>query len=319
MCKNFNLISENVKNSAMLCVSVIVPSLFPFFIISEFLIYFAPNRYGKVTEFIYQKLFKFSKNTIPIFIIGLISGYPVGASAVLSSYQSGMISKNDAEELICFTNNSGPLFVICAVGSGMLGSIKIGLILYAIHISSAIFTGTIIGRTRKFIGNTSVSFKRKTFDTCIIENSFFKCIKISACVIFFSIVTLIIQKIFSGKMGIVISSLLEITNGISMVITNFKPDTALCIISFLLSFSGISVLMQVLAITQGKLSLKKYLIYKTISGLISAVLTAVYTLCTKSHYYIYNMKSIEILLPLMIITTYILLFFGLLIRVKKRL
>ncbi len=317
MCNNFDLIAQAVKKSVSLCISVIVPSLFPFFIISEFLICFAPSHYGKVVEGIYEKLFKFSKSTIPIFISGIICGYPVGAAGVCLAYQSGMLSKSDAEDLVCFTNNSGPLFVICAVGGAMLGSIKTGVILYIIHIASAIITGIIIGIGRKSINNKFLSFKTKTVDPCIIENAFFKCIKISGCVIIFSIVSLFVQKILNNKLGIIICSLLEITNGIHLIIPSFKAHTALCIISFLLSFSGISVLIQVLTVTQGKLSLKKYFIYKLISGLISAILTSVYAMHTKHQYYIYNMKSINILLPVMITTTFILLFLSLLLKSRN--
>ncbi len=259
-------------------------------------------------------LFKFSKNTIPIFISGLICGYPVGAANVMSAYQSGMLSKSDAEDLICFTNNSGPLFIICAVGGGMLGNIHTGLVLYIIHISSAIITGAIIGAGRKSFYNTSASIKRKSFDPCIIENSFTKCIKISGSVIIFSIITLIVQKIFNNKFGIVVSSLLEITNGIKSVITSFNTNATLCLISFLLSFSGISVLMQVLTVTKGMLSLKKYVIYKFISGLISSSITAVYTIQNTHQYYIYNMRPVKILLPVMIISTYILLILKLYVK-----
>ncbi len=49
------------------------------------------------------------------FIMGIISGYPVGASIVTEFRNSGECSKAEAERLLSFTNNSGPLFIIGTV------------------------------------------------------------------------------------------------------------------------------------------------------------------------------------------------------------
>ena len=45
-------------------------------------------------------------------ILGTISGYPVGAKVVCNLKKEKIISKIEAERLIAYTNNSGPLFIL---------------------------------------------------------------------------------------------------------------------------------------------------------------------------------------------------------------
>ena len=48
--------------------------------------------------------------------MGITSGYPVGAKVASDLYKDKLCSKIEAERLIAFTNSSGPLFVIGAIG-----------------------------------------------------------------------------------------------------------------------------------------------------------------------------------------------------------
>ena len=48
-------------------------------------------------------------------IMGTISGYPMGAKIVADLKEKESVNKVEAERLLAFTNNSGPLFVIGAV------------------------------------------------------------------------------------------------------------------------------------------------------------------------------------------------------------
>lgn len=48
-------------------------------------------------------------------IMGIISGYPVGAKIVTNFRKENICTKEEAERLLTFTNNSGPLFIIGTV------------------------------------------------------------------------------------------------------------------------------------------------------------------------------------------------------------
>lgn len=49
------------------------------------------------------------------FVLGLISGYPMGAKIVTDLRNNNNCTKDEGERMLCFTNNSGPLFIIGTV------------------------------------------------------------------------------------------------------------------------------------------------------------------------------------------------------------
>ena len=71
-------------------------------------------------------------------LLGTISGYPVGARITADLRKNKLISKNEAERLVAFTNNSGPIFIAGAVATGMLMDAKLGSILLTCHILGAV-------------------------------------------------------------------------------------------------------------------------------------------------------------------------------------
>ena len=46
------------------------------------------------------------------FVMGIISGYPMGAKIISKFKQQGICTNEEAERMLSFTNNSGPLFII---------------------------------------------------------------------------------------------------------------------------------------------------------------------------------------------------------------
>lgn len=76
-------------------------------------------------------------------IIGTISGYPVGAKVVCSLVRENKISKEEAERLLAFCNNSGPLFILGTVGIALFGNKTIGFILLITHILASLSVGII--------------------------------------------------------------------------------------------------------------------------------------------------------------------------------
>lgn len=76
-------------------------------------------------------------------IMGIISGYPVGAKIVANLKEQGVCSEIECERLIAFTNNSGPLFIIGTVGIGLFFDAKIGILLFISHLLACLTVGII--------------------------------------------------------------------------------------------------------------------------------------------------------------------------------
>lgn len=94
------------------------------------------------------------------FIMGIISGYPIGAKIACNFRQNNICSKEECERLLSFTNNSGPLFIIGSVGILMFKNTTIGILLFITHILACITVGVIFRFWKK--NKTSSDFKNSS-------------------------------------------------------------------------------------------------------------------------------------------------------------
>ena len=138
------------KNALVLWATCVVPSLFPFFVVTNVL------TQTKVVGFIGKLLDKFMRPLFNVpgiggfaFIMGLISGYPVGAKIVSDFRHNNLITKDEGERMLSFTNNSGPLFIISSVGISLFGDTKTGFLLLFTHVLSCITVAIILGKFSK--------------------------------------------------------------------------------------------------------------------------------------------------------------------------
>lgn len=300
-----------IKKGLSLWANSVVPSLFPFFVATEALMNTNfVNFLGRFLNKIMNPLFNIRGEGSFGFIMGLISGYPVGAKIACDFRENNICSKEECERLLSFTNNSGPLFIVGTVGISMFGNSTIGLLLLITHILASITVG-IIFRFWKFnlsspdySGNKNSNYrkyKNVTFSNLgevlgkSITNSISTILMIGGFIVIFSSIisilkssgiinsfVLLLTPIFnflhidnSFIYGI-LTGLLEITNGISSISSiNIKTISINIIITaFLLGFGGLSVLLQVLSITsKTDLSIKPYIYGKLLHGIIASFYT----------------------------------------------
>lgn len=285
---NFILLPKQCIGAAQaslrLCIETVIPSLFPFFAASSLFITLGlAALMSRFFSKIMRPVFNVSGSGSIALLLGIISGYPVGASASAELYKNGHISKTEAERLLAFTNNSGPLFILGVLGEGILKSNSMGIILYISHILSALLCGIIFrfyGRGRadstKFLSPSaeknisSVGASVAEAVSSATENM----LKVCGFVIFFSVVCAFIP---SGKLYPYIYSLFEITGGLN-ALSKLELDAGLklSLISFFLSFSGFSVMCQVSSfIAPCKLSMKPYLCGKIMQAIFSFYITKI--------------------------------------------
>ena len=301
---NSNMLAT--KSGLNLWANSVVPSLFPFLVATELL------SYTSVVTFLGRKLDKFMW---PIFnmpgtaayplVLGMISGYPIGAKTVCSLYSQGLFTKKEAEILLAYTNNSGPLFIIGTVGISMFGSSTIGFILLFTHILASISVGIIFGKflkSEKRMTNADfkkMSNKKVTFSSLgeVLSNSIINSIKtifmIGGFVVIFSVIISILRQsgainllsnifshFFSNSEFIsgIFTGIIELTNGLNVVsnihIKNLSVNILIC--AFLLGFAGLSIMFQILSIiSKEKLSIKPYIIGKVLQGILATLYTFV--------------------------------------------
>lgn len=303
------------KNGLTLWATCVVPALFPFFVVTNVL------TQTKVVSFIGRLLDKFMRPLFNVpgvggfaFVMGLISGYPVGAKIVADFKENNLVTKDEGERMLAFTNNSGPLFIISSVGISLFGDTKTGILLLLTHILSCITVGIILGKFSKKSDETfrknymqDYNYKSTTTNNVSLKNlgevlgksinsSIQTILLIGGFVVMFSVlisilnqtrILEIVAKFFAPILSFLgfdthfatplVSGILELTNGVNLVSDIHIKTISQNIIlcAFLLGFGGFSVLLQVFSIVaKAGLSIKKYFIGKLLQGIIAAVYTS---------------------------------------------
>ncbi len=140
-------LGQGVRKGISLCGELVVPSLFVFLCFSEWMCY---SENVQKVSFLLQPMFRliFGKEFqggVPL-LLCLIGGYPMGASALSILYKRGSISYAQVKNWSLWIFSPSPAFVITGVGKGMLGSLKIGTLLWCACVVSCLLTGVIICR-----------------------------------------------------------------------------------------------------------------------------------------------------------------------------
>ena len=284
-----------VSGALKLCVTAVIPTLFPFFVCSSLLIAFGLGEFGsRFLSGVMRPLFKVSGAGAVAVILGVVSGYPVGASCAVELYKTGKITKPEAERLLSFCNNSGPLFIIGTVGFAMNSSVALGGVLYIIHITAAISAGIIYAKisSKKNIENNLINplivdmspdkkpKKLIEFFGDAVSKSVITILNVCGFVVFFAVVEKTIPEFIGSPF---INSLLEITGGINgMSSMGIEPVLKFSLISMFLAMSGLSVFLQVSSIiSSADISPKSYAVGKLIHGGVAFILTYVVMLVLK--------------------------------------
>ena len=130
------------RNGLALFATSVLPTLFPFFVATELLLKTNfINILGRFLNKFVKPIFNIPGESVIAIILGTISGYPIGAKVVCDLKREKRISKTEAERLISFTNNSGPLFILATVGIALYNDKKIGTILLVSHILASLSVG----------------------------------------------------------------------------------------------------------------------------------------------------------------------------------
>lgn len=291
------------KAGLSLWANSVLPSLLPFFIATELLGYTNIVSYlGKLLNGFMRPFFNVPGEGSFALLMGIISGYPVGAKIVANLKSQGKCNSIEAERLLAFSNNSGPLFIIGTVGIGMFSSSHIGLILFITHLLSCITVGFLFRWWKKSNRKDYRSYEYELPSSSlslsnlgeILSKSIVSAINIilviGGFVVLFSIIISMLNRAhffiflssFFHILGIncelipgILTGFVEVTNGISNISSiSCNINTKIIACSFALGFGGLSVLLQVLSITsKSNISIKPYFIGKILQAFFSAFYT----------------------------------------------
>lgn len=292
---------SSAKEGLYIWLNLLLPSLFPFVLISNLLISFGfVNFLGKFLEPIMRPIFKVSGNGIFPFLISMLSGYPVGAKLSANLRTKNLISQVEGNRLISFSSTSGPLFILGTVMIGMVGINAAPLFIiphYLGVITVGIFSRFYGGKYENKIYSNKTNKKEAEYKTLgnsmgfAVKDSMNSMLLIGGYVIIFTVIINLVLNSnnfsniiysFSSLLKInpeilkgLFAGIIELTNGCYIISTlDIDLIYKILIINFLIGWGGLSINSQAISfISQTDLKIGIYLISKVFHGIFSTLYT----------------------------------------------
>ncbi|AYD40029.1 sporulation integral membrane protein YlbJ [Clostridium fermenticellae] len=290
---------DGVISGASLFFYKVFPSLFSFLIVCNIIMaYDGVHIYSKLLGKFICKPLKLPINCSFVLIVSVLCGYPLGAKYACQLYENKIINTKTCERLINIASNGSPLFILGSVGISMLKNDSIGYILLLSNILSCIAMAFIVPsdgvvlkdtflhphnvKSQQNIGNVLKSSVESSIKNCLSIGGFVTLFSVANNIIknniLFHILSNTINNITKIPLDAIqgfILGIIEMTNGCNLISeTSLSLLYKIAIISFLFTFSGLSIISQVYSFTyKFDISMKTYVFRKLIQGVICSLIT----------------------------------------------
>ena len=262
-------------------VKVLIPSLFPFFIISDILINYNITSYiPRFFKSTLKKLFNISDNQITILLLSMISGFPSNARNTRTLYDNNLITLEEADHILMFSHFANPMFILTTIALFFFKNKEIGIILFISHYLSNMILGFLIRSNKKYKDNNQVSMNTDSFGNIFVKSikkSIDTILMICGILVVFMMLANIVITTFNFNVynAAIIKGIFEITIGIEAICKLNISNIYKCVISScFLAFGGISVHMQVLSqIANTKIKYSYFLLGRIYQLIISGIIT----------------------------------------------
>ena len=295
---------EGARTGLSLSFQMAVPALFPFFVAGALLTDTGvAAALGRACAWPLWKLYGLPGESAGALVLGLTGGYPVGVQAAADLYAAGRLDKAQAEHLLGFCNNTGPAFIVGVCGAGVFGSVRAGLLLYALHILSALLTGLALTHPGRGAPPPSAARRESShppFASALVracERAAETSIKVAAFITLFAVFASLLDACGALRACMAVLApacrllgmpadaaapltfgAMELTSGLFLLPEAGLPQRfALPIASILLAFGGLSVWCQSLSLAAGSgLSLRRCFLGKILHAATAGALTVLW-------------------------------------------
>lgn len=267
-------VAAYVKDGMLLAVGCVIPSSFPFMLISDaYVAYGRPERIRPLGR-IFTALFGLDPRALSAFICGNVGGFPIGAKMAADMYLENEISREDAERLAALSNNPSSAFVIGGVGLGIYGDTGVGIMLLLSVYIATVLSGIVTRHNRAFSRIQSDNNRQNYSFVESTKRAGLTSVSIISFISVFSVALGIIKKRVKYAPALyIILAFSEVTNAVKSfsVLASDEPFLPLVLSAFSLGFGGISVGMQSSVFTFGAgLRMRKYYAIKLLEGVLAA-------------------------------------------------
>lgn len=240
---------SGASEGLQLCIRSVIPSLFPFFVLSNLLTGTLLGQDISVFRPL-GRLFRIPAGAESLLLTGFLGGYPVGAQCIAASWRSGQLSRQDAERMLAFCNNAGPSFLFGIIAPIL--STRTAWLLWGIHVFSTLFVSLTIPAAPQRI---SLKHSQQISITDSLKRALITMSTVCGWVILFRVCIQFLSRwvlwILPPNWSVFFIGLLELANG-CLSLTQLPEDLSrILLCAAILGLGGICVTMQTLSVTEG--------------------------------------------------------------------
>lgn len=288
-----SIYSKSCLNAISVWAVSVLPTLLPFFIITRIIVGLIPPK-PNFADKLFNKVYNTPMLTSTIYLLSIISGYPMGAKLICNLHEKEYINQTDAKRLLAFCQISGPMFIVGTVGVNMLFSYKAGLIILVANIIAALINGLIFRGKKQPLKDNELILEQKNDD--LLQNSVYDALisvlMVGAYIVLSFLIIdvlknlgiinflanticIVFKNLNKNSVEAVLAGFVEITRGIlDLSTTPISLATKTIIASALIGFGGFSVMMQSKSfLTKLKLKTSYMFLQKFMQGIICLILT----------------------------------------------
>lgn len=233
-----------------LCLQTLIPSLFPFFVLSAMLTGSLGGR--------------------GLILAGILGGYPVGAANAARAWRTGRISKARAERMAVVSNCPGPSFLFGVLGQQFdeIWTVFWLWIVYILSIIALLFLLPVSGTT----GRVHRPVKLQAALSAGVRAMAGVCGWVVLLRVFLSILDRWLLWLLPDWGKTAVYGMLELTNG-CLALGSLEPGLRFVMAAGMISFGGVCVMLQTAAVTEG-LSLGLYFPGKLFQAAVAMLLAS---------------------------------------------
>lgn len=274
--------SSGIREGIELCMSVLVPSLFPFMVVSSLIVKSGTAIIiGKRLERFTKAVFGLPGCMAPVILLSMIGGYPVGAKGINELVKIGAVSKHQGKQAALFAVCAGPGFLISFVGASILGNMLFGTIILCSQCLSVIITGILsrlffIGRDNSDnpeVYESSASPPGSALIEAVSDGTKSMLMICSFVLIFSSIIGVIDVYTKNEIIKSLLLSVLEVSTAVSKLGKTMPVE----LVAFVVGFGGICVHLQIFSVLcDTDISKGLFFIFRIFQGILTSLFTHIY-------------------------------------------
>lgn len=284
---NIKETNQSAMNVLITFSKTILPALLPFLILNQLLIKLGIIDFlAYLLQFISYPLFKISGKGASIILIGILNGFPSSAIFASIMLKEEQITKQEAQRLVNYIFFPSISFLFAIIQNNLNNNTLFIYLLLSIYL-----TGFSFLYLSSFKANYSldyISFKEtiSTIQKKLTNLSFIKELKdiisyasitlinILGIIILCSIPCNIISKLINNDFSLIYKGLIEFSiPSIELSLLNVNKKRTVLFLSTILSFSGLSSIMQAsLFISDASLNAKQFILNRIIISFFSSII-----------------------------------------------